>query len=289
MRLRELLRGHERGVAFTLSLASVEYIAWVLEPSLFGPVLDGLIDTRNHEPKARLLAPLVFWAIAFAVNSGAGAIRRVFEQKIYLRLFADLAARVVELGKRKRVPLTAVQGRIELTKGVVTFLQHRVPEILDQGIAIVGAMVSLAFFDFRLAAACAAVLVPVLWVQRMYTKAVTKLQAEVHDRVEAVSIVLHTGDPDQVRSYLLETARSQQAIANWGARVFVVLRVVLFVIFLVVLFVAIDLDDFTTGRLYSIVAYIWTFITSTEYIPDLIEDWIAFKDIEGRLRLEGDL
>lgn len=276
-------------MTLTLSLAATEYIAWVLEPSLFGPVLDGLIDTRNHDPKANLVVPLLLWATAFAINSGAGAVRRVVEQKIYLRLFADLAARVVQLGRRKQFTMSMVQGRIELTKGVVSFLQHRVPEILDQGIAIFGAMVSLAFFDYRLALACAAVLVPVLWVQRMYTRAVTKLQAEVHDRVESVGVVLHTGDPEQVRDYLLETARSQQEIANWGARVFAVLRVVLFVIFLVVLYVAIDLDDFTTGRLYSIVAYIWTFITSTEYMPDLIESWIALKDIEGRLRLEGEI
>jgi hypothetical protein len=55
-------------------------------------------------------------------------------------------------------------------------------------------------------------------------------------------------------------------------------------IFLVVLYISIDLDDFTTGSIYSIVAYIWTFITSSEYLPELMESWTSLKDISRRLK-----
>jgi len=51
-----------------------------------------------------------------------------------------------------------------------------------------------------------------------------------------------------------------------------------------VLFIAIDLDDFTTGNIYSIVAYIWTFITSSEYLPELMESWTSLRDISKRLQ-----
>jgi hypothetical protein len=57
-------------------------------------------------------------------------------------------------------------------------------------------------------------------------------------------------------------------------------------IFLVVLYIAIDLDDFTTGKIYSIVAYLWTFVTSTEYLPDLLESYASLRDIQDRLRTE---
>jgi hypothetical protein len=55
-------------------------------------------------------------------------------------------------------------------------------------------------------------------------------------------------------------------------------------VFLVVLFVSIDLDDFSTGQLYSIVAYLWTFVTSSEYLPALLESWTSVKDLTRRLR-----
>lgn len=51
-------------------------------------------------------------------------------------------------------------------------------------------------------------------------------------------------------------------------------------------YIAIDPDDFTTGNIYSIVAYIWTFITSSEYLPELMESWTSLKDISRRIKTE---
>ena len=67
---------------------------------------------------------------------------------------------------------------------------------------------------------------------------------------------------------------------------FGVLRVFLLGIFLVILFVAIDLDDFSTGNIYSIAAYVWTFVSSSEYLPEQLESMASVKDISRRLRAE---
>jgi ABC-type multidrug transport system fused ATPase/permease subunit len=64
------------------------------------------------------------------------------------------------------------------------------------------------------------------------------------------------------------------------------MRLVLLGVFLVVLWVAIDLDDFSVGQLYAIVAYLWTFVTSSEYLPELFESWSGIKDLSRRLRNE---
>ena len=66
------------------------------------------------------------------------------------------------------------------------------------------------------------------------------------------------------------------------------MRVALLVIFIAVLYISIDLDDFSTGAIYSIVAYIWTFITTSEYIPELLESWTSLKDISRRLKEGGE-
>jgi ABC-type multidrug transport system fused ATPase/permease subunit len=82
----------------------------------------------------------------------------------------------------------------------------------------------------------------------------------------------------------MKSAAFKQKIANWGALNFGVMRFILLFIFLGVLYIAIDLDDFTTGSIYSIVAYIWTFITSSEYLPELMESWTSLKDVSSRLK-----
>jgi hypothetical protein len=59
-------------------------------------------------------------------------------------------------------------------------------------------------------------------------------------------------------------------------------------IFLVILYVAIDLDDFYTGDIYAIAAYVWTFVSSSEYLPEQLESIISVNDINQRLQAEGE-
>ena len=50
------------------------------------------------------------------------------------------------------------------------------------------------------------------------------------------------------------------------------------------------LDNFSTGKIYSIVAYLWTFIGQTDYLPDLMESLGSIKDLDIRFtRDEKDL
>jgi ABC-type multidrug transport system fused ATPase/permease subunit len=81
-------------------------------------------------------------------------------------------------------------------------------------------------------------------------------------------------------------AGDQKQIAKWNAFNFGSLHFVLLIIFLIVLFISIDMDDFTTGTIYSIVSYLWTFISSVEYIPELMESRTSLKDISRRIRME---
>jgi hypothetical protein len=77
-------------------------------------------------------------------------------------------------------------------------------------------------------------------------------------------------------------AKSEGRIARAGATTFVVMRITLLAVFLVVLYVAIDIDDFTTGQIYSIVSYLWTFIAASEYLPEVATAWSSLKDLSGR-------
>lgn len=54
------------------------------------------------------------------------------------------------------------------------------------------------------------------------------------------------------------------------------------IIFAVVLFVCVDIDKFSTGKIYSIIAYLWTFIGQTDYLPDLMESLGSIKDLNIR-------
>jgi len=288
MNLWQILRRWRWPVAVALGLVVIEQVAWIAEPSVFGPVIDGMVDMTvarlEGKPLPLPMVPLVIWIGVFLVNSGVGAIRRSVDQRIYLSMYADVAADVSRSSNARNLSLSQTTARGQLSREFITFLQYRVPEVFEQIINVFGALVGMAVFDWKLSLACGIVGFPLLLINWVYATKVSKLQAAIHDRLEKVYEVFETRDPEQVRAYFKALAGPQQTVANWGAASFALVRFFLLGIFLVVLWVAIDLDDFTTGNLYTTVAYLWTIVSSTEYLPELLESWSSLRDISARIR-----
>jgi ABC-type multidrug transport system fused ATPase/permease subunit len=283
MRLSDLLRRFQRGIVVALLLVGIERIAWVIEPSAFGPVLDAFVDLHTAERTRFPWGPVAIWIAIFALNSVVGAIRRSVDQRIYSRMFADIASEVSRISLIQGLSPTQTAARAELSREYIDFVQFRLPEILEESIALLGALVGLAVYDIRIALVAGLVAVPVAVFTLLYRRKVTGLQTELHESMERSFDAFATRDPEAIRAYYLERAGPQQRIANWGATTFGVTRVFLLVVFLVVLYLAIDLDDFTTGKVYSIVAYLWTFITAIELLPELVESLTSLGDLAERL------
>jgi ABC-type multidrug transport system fused ATPase/permease subunit len=287
MQLFDLTRRFKSGITLAISLVVVENVAWIVEPSLFGRVIDALIDTASGEGRITFTFPLVLWVFVFMVNSLVGASRRSLDQKIFLNMFTEIATDVAAMGKKHRLSISKTAARAELSREYITFFQYRLPEIIEQSIAIVGAVIALVFFDWRIALTCLCIVVPLGIITKFYNQKVIVLQRNIHDTREEAFEVFAQKDPERVREYYQSMAGTQQKIANWGAVNFLMMRVFLLGIFLIVMYIAIDLDDFTTGNIYSIVAYLWTFVTSSEYLPELLESWTSLSDISRRLKSES--
>jgi ABC-type multidrug transport system fused ATPase/permease subunit len=286
MQLTDLVLRNRKGISFALGLVIVEHIAWIIEPAVFGTVIDALISraSGNASSLTETLQPLIIWIGVFLLNSGTGTVRRIVDQRIYLAMFTNLAAEIAAMAKGKKYRVSKTVALAQLSEQYITFFQYRVPEIIEQAIQIAGAVIALATFDWRISLTCLTIILPLILINRLYNKRVSALQKDVHDTVENTYDIFSTQDPDKIRDYYKKTGTIKQHIANWGALNFGVMRLILLCIFLIVLYIAIDLDDFTTGNIYSIVAYIWTFITSSEYLPELMESWTSLKDISKRLK-----
>lgn len=103
---------------------------------------------------------------------------------------------------------------------------------------------------------------------------------------EDVVDIISKKDPKHVEEYYAELAKPQVKISNWGALNFSLMRFVLLLIFGTVIFISIELDEWSAGELFSIVAYLWTFVTASETIPELLESWTSLQDISRRLKKE---
>lgn len=282
MRVGELLRNGRRGLSVALGLVVVERAAWMAEPGAFGLVIDAYVDWRAKPGLHLVVFPLLVWIGLYATNTIVGALRRALDAGIFGRIYADMAAQLSTSARAQGLSPSVAVARAELSREYIEFLQFRVPEATEEIIGLVGSVIGLALYDWRLAATAAVMLLPLAILLKTLAKRVSDHQSDVHGLRERAVEVFGSADPEVVRAHYLAVARSEGRIARIGATTFAVMRLCLLAVFLVVLYVAIDLDDFTTWNIYSIVSYLWTFIVASEYLPDVTAAWTSLRDLSRR-------
>jgi ABC-type multidrug transport system fused ATPase/permease subunit len=287
MKLFLLIRKYKKGFATVITLVLIENLAWILEPTLFGNLIDAFIEKAGKhflEFDTKHVLPLVLWVGIYIINSSAGAVRRRLEPRIFQRMLADIAEKISLIAKKENFNVSKTSGLAQLSQEYINFFQYRLPESLEQSISVGGAIIALTIFDYRISIACLIVTLPISIIGQIYNKRVSLYQKDLHDNYENVVDEFSTKKPAEIKRFYLSMSSIQEKIGKWNSFNFGFMRFVLLIIFIVVLYIAIDLDDFSTGNIYSIVAYLWTFVTSMEYIPELLESRTSFKDISNRIK-----
>jgi ABC-type multidrug transport system fused ATPase/permease subunit len=286
--ITQIVKNNKVSIGLVLIIILVENVAWIIEPTFFGKLLDALIDNFYKKENVNYMLPLIIWAFVFLINVAGGTISRFLSGKVYAKIYADVASDVILKSKKKRHSMSKMLARAELAKEYIIFLKDRIPEVLWQLTATIGGIVALFFYDWRIAGICLVVILPMILINNIYRKHVTKLQKSLHDTKEEMFQVVEGKDTAKIAEYYHSMVPPQISIAKWNAFDFGIVKVFLMVIFIVVLFICVDVDKFTTGGIYAIVSYLWTFIASTEYLPGLMESLTSVKDLDSRMKEEVD-
>ena len=171
MTLTTLLGRFKKGISLAVGLVIIEHIAWIVEPAVFGKVIDALIERASGQTTSlkESLFPLMIWIGVFAINSGTGVIRRVVDQKIYLAMFTQLATDISTVAQEKKFRTSKTAALAQLSEQYITFFQYRVPEIIEQIVQIGGTVIALAVFDWRISVTCLTIVLPLLFINKIYT------------------------------------------------------------------------------------------------------------------------
>ncbi len=292
MAIRKIFKAYRKTLIIILLLVIIENIAWIIEPTVFGNVIDEFINksySRNLRFQSHHMQLLLLWVLLYGINSFSGTVRRRMEPKVFQNINTDIAIRISKDVNADKIEPSKAAARTQLSEQFITFFQYRVPEMVEQLISFGGAIIALFFIDWRISVVCLIVGAPLIIINLLYNKKISVLQSDLHDKYELVYETFATKNPENVKRIFNEMGGLQRKIGNWGAINFGALRFVLLIIFIFVLYIAIDLDDFTTGKIYSIVAYLWAYISTVEYLPDLMESSTSLKDVYKRINLAEEI
>ena len=289
MYIKQIISDYKYSIGLVLGFVLIENIAWIIEPTFFGKLLDALIGHFYDHEKIDYFIPLLIWIIVYFINVLGGSLHRLFNGGIFARMYADVATNIIEESKSRGDQYSKMLVRAELVKEYITFFKERLPEMLWQLSASAGAIIALFFYDYRIGLVCLGVIVPVAYINNLNRKKVTHFQKDIHDNQEELYRLIENRDTSKIHQFFYNMVSPKTRIARWNSFSFTTVKTLLVIIFIVVLFICIDLDDFSTGKIYSIVAYLWTFIGQTDYLPDLMESLGSIKDLNTRFEQDSQV
>jgi hypothetical protein len=282
MTLQQIFSKYRYPIGMLLTFVLIENIAWIIEPTFFGKLLDALIEHFYDHEKVNFMLPLLIWIFVYLVNVVGGGLHRLYTGGVYSKMYADVATGVIEDSKMCGEQYSKMLVRAELVKEYIAFFKDRLPEMLWQLSASAGAIIALFFYDYRIALVCLAVIIPIAYVNNNTRKHIATLQKDIHDNQVELYKLIENKDTSRIHQFFLSMIQPRTRIAKWNAFSYSVVKVLLVIIFIVVLFICVDVDNFSTGKIYSVVAYLWTFIGQTDYLPDLMESLGSIKDLNTR-------
>ena len=288
MAIRMIISKYKYAIALLLSFVLIENIAWIIEPTFFGKLLDALIGHFYDHEDVDYFYPLFIWIIVYFINVVGGFLHRLFNGGTYSRMYADVATQVISESESRCDPYSKMLVRAELVKEYITFFRDRVPEVLWQLGASIGAIVALFFYDYRIGLVSLAVIGPVAFINNQTRNKISHLQRDIHDNQEELYGIIEKRDTSQIHQFFYNMIPPKRSIAKWNSLSYASVKIFLLFIFIAVLFICVDLDKFSTGKIYSIVAYLWTFIGQTDYLPDLMESLGSIKDLNMRFSRDDD-
>jgi ABC-type multidrug transport system fused ATPase/permease subunit len=289
MAIKQILLKYRYTIIILLSFVLIENVAWIIEPTFFGKLLDALIGHFYDHEKINYLIPLLVWVSVYMINVIGGSVHRLFNGGVYAKMYADVATRVIDESKSRGDQYSKMLVRAELVKEYITFFKDRLPEMLWQFSASAGAIIALFFYDYRIGLVCLAVIVPVGYINNFSRRKVIQLHKDIHDNQEELYRLIENKDTSRIHKFLTNMIAPRTRIAKWNSISYTLVKIMLVIIFIVVLFICVDVDNFTTGKIYSVVAYLWTFIGQTDYLPDLMDSLGSIKDLNTRFDQNTDV
>jgi ABC-type multidrug transport system fused ATPase/permease subunit len=285
MNFKSIMKKHTLGVSLVVFFILLEYVTWILEPTFFGKLLDALIDKfYNGDLKMNYVLPLFLWISIYLMNTLGGALSRFYSGRIYPKMYVDVAGEIIERSMMKGYPPSRTLVRAELAREYITFFKDRLPEIIWEIFASFGGIAALFFYDWRIAAICFTVIFPIAFIYNGYRKNVVELQKDLHDNREDLYKLFEDQNTKGIRDYYYRLVMPQIKISKWNSFTYTVTKLLMMIVLVVVLFICVDVDKFSTGKIYAIVSYLWTFILSTDYLPGLMESVTSLIDLNRRLR-----
>lgn len=259
------------------ALFLIENAVELAAPAVLGFAIAGLL--RGDAVGVALLAGQQFALAA------VGTLRRTFDTRAYVRMYAKLATECAIAQRAARLPASAVAARAVLARQIVEFWERDVPFLVHFAFRVVGSAAWLALAAPVLLPVCllaaAAMVLGSVW----HARRAASLNRFLHDGQEREAAVVADADPDAIREHFSAQARLRIRLSDAEAGAFGGWQLV-GVGVLVAALVCVCRSDADFAAITAATGYVVLFLTALANAPLLAAQFSRLCDVARRLSVE---
>lgn len=274
-------RAHPAKLFLTFGLVGLENILFLTYPLFAGYAVDAILRGDTSSALIYAILILIFWVV--------GASRRAIDTRTFTRIYAELAVPVIISQRKLKQSASTTAARVVLARDFVDFFEKHIPAIATALISIVGAVAMLMFLQPAVGiASLFAMIFFAVFIPR-YANANESLHQRLNNRLEKeVLLVSGVGAPTLLRHYRL-LSRLRIRLSDREAGAFLVTGIIASMLFALTIAQLASIDRVQAGHVYSVMTYLWTFVTTLDESPAMVDQIARLRDIGKRVSPGTDM
>lgn len=273
--LKAIAKAYPGKLFCTLSLVALENALLLAYPLFAGFAVDSIL--RGDASSALFYAAVVmaFWVV--------GAARRALDTRTFTRIYADLAVPVILNQRLQNHSTSKAAARVVLARDFVDFFEKHVPVIATALVSIVGAAAMLLVIEPRVGLACFAALLLCIILLPRFARRNEQLHERLNNRLEKeIGLVEKVGAQTLRRHYQL-LSRLRIWLSDREAVAYLFLGALAALLFIVAISQLALSPAVKAGHVYAVMTYLWTFASSLDEAPGMVDQLARLKDIGKRV------
>ncbi|AOX99244.1 ABC transporter six-transmembrane domain-containing protein [Jeongeupia sp. USM3] len=273
--LKAIAKAYPGQLSVTLSLVALENALLLAYPLFAGFAVNAII--RGDVSSAIWYAAVVlsFWLV--------GAARRAMDTRTFTRIYADLAVDVVLAQRLQQQPTSTAAARVVLAREFVDFFEKHVPIITTALVSMFGAAAMLLIIEPWLGLASTAALLVCITRLPKFARRNEALHERLNDRLEnEIRMVERAGSKTLLRHYTV-LSKLRIWLSDREASAFLVVGTAAALLFALAIVQLATTPAVTPGHVYAVMTYLWTFVTSLDEAPAMVDQMARLRDIGRRV------
>src|SRR5471032_2548265 len=243
--LKAIAKAYPGKLFFTLSLVALENALLLAYPLFAGFAVDSIMRGDASSALFYALVVLAFWVV--------GAALRAVDTRTFTRIYADLAVPVI--------------------------LNQR---LQNQSTSTSAARVLLAIEPW-IGLACLAALLLCMTLLPRFARRNQELHERLNDRLEKEIGLVEKVGPDTLQRHYRVLSRLRIGLSDREAAAFLFIGSVAAVLFVIAISQLALSPAVKAGHVYAVMTYLWTFVSSLDEAPSMVDQLARLRDIGKRV------